>query len=76
MLIPPCSIVSSMYGKSGRPLMGAFVVLHFLELIGRGGRDRKLHPLSQVLNHQRRSTAALLPIGVKWCQISGNCCGR
>ena len=32
--------------------------------------DRKLNPLSQVLNYQRRSTAALLPIGVKWYQIS------
>src|SRR5258708_6606185 len=31
--------------------------------------DRKLNPLSQVLSCQRRSTAALLPIGVKWCQI-------
>jgi len=36
---------------------------------GRGGGDRKLNPLSQVLSCQRRSTAALLPIGVKWCQI-------
>jgi hypothetical protein len=36
----------------------------------KGGRDRKLNPLSQVLSCQRRSTAALLPIGVKWCQIS------
>jgi hypothetical protein len=35
---------------------------------GRGGGDRKLNLLSQVLNCQRRSTAALLPIGVKWCQ--------
>ena len=38
---------------------------------GRGGRDRKLNPLSQVLSCQKRSTAALLPIGVKWCQIPG-----
>jgi hypothetical protein len=37
-------------------------------LVDRG--DRKLNPLSQVLSCQRRSTAALLPIGVKWCQIS------
>ena len=37
--------------------------------VGRGGGDRKLNPLSQVLSCQRRSTAALLPIGVKWCQI-------
>jgi hypothetical protein len=36
---------------------------------GRGGGDRKLNPLSQVLSCQRRSTAALLPIAVKWCQI-------
>ena len=41
--------------------------------IGRGGGDRKLNPLSQVLSCQRRSTAALFPIGVKWCQISANC---
>jgi hypothetical protein len=38
------------------------------EKAGRGGGDRKLKSLSQVLSCQRRSTAALLPIGVKWCQ--------
>jgi hypothetical protein len=38
--------------------------------IGRGGGDRKLHLLSQVLSCQRRSTAALFAIGVKWCQIA------
>src|SRR6266851_3918579 len=37
---------------------------------GRGGGDRKLNLLSQVLSCQRRSSAALLPIGVKWCQVS------
>src|SRR5258707_5454327 len=37
-------------------------------MVGRGGGDRKLNLLSQVLNCQRRSAAALLPIGVKWCQ--------
>src|SRR5882724_1590957 len=37
--------------------------------IGRGGGDRKLNLLSQALSCQRRSTAALLPIGVKWCQV-------
>src|SRR5258708_16895681 len=36
---------------------------------GRGGGDRKLNLLSQVLSCQRRSTAALLPIGVKWGQV-------
>ena len=39
---------------------------------GRGGGDRKLNLLSQVLSCQRRSTAALLPIGVKWCQMFGS----
>jgi hypothetical protein len=34
----------------------------------KGGGDRKLNLLLQVLS-QRRSTAALLPIGVKWCQF-------
>jgi hypothetical protein len=38
--------------------------------IGRGGGDRKLNLLSQVLSCQRRSTAALFSIGVRWCQIS------
>jgi hypothetical protein len=40
-------------------------------MVGRGGGDRKLNLLSQVLSCQRRSTAALLPIGVKWCQVLG-----
>ena len=35
---------------------------------GRGGGDRKFIPIKQVLSCQRRSTTALLPIGVKWCQ--------
>ena len=39
--------------------------------IGRGGGDRNSISPSQVLSCQRRSTAALPSIGVKWCQIGG-----
>jgi uncharacterized protein DUF4372 len=49
------------------------------KMAGRGGGDRKLHLLSQVLSCQKRSTAPLLPIGVKSRRdhrVLGNCCGR
>jgi hypothetical protein len=39
-----------------------------LRVVDRGGGDRKLNLLFQVLICQRRSAAALHPIGVKWCQ--------
>src|SRR5256885_10289473 len=39
-----------------------------MKMDGRGSQDRKLNLLSQVLSCQRRSAAALPPIGVKWCQ--------
>jgi hypothetical protein len=35
---------------------------------GRGGGNRNCIPITQVLNRQKRSAAALIPTGVKLCQ--------
>src|SRR6266851_636195 len=76
----PDSFSDSSLTKTYLPIAGATRSLAWRRsAFGRGGGVRKLHLLSQVLSCQRRSTAALPPIGVKWCQdvlhLSGNAGG-
>jgi|SRR5271169_3628177 len=60
-------------GSKSTPENSAIGVKSFNKVLrmnkfGRGGGDRNCIPIKQVLNRQRRSATARIPIGVKWCQ--------